>query len=137
MNSQAPPAHGIPRSEWATAAVGLVIVVAILAALVHRAVFTADTPPKITIKVLAIEAQPSGYLVRTRVTNGGTMTAAQVVIEGVVTAGVVNTESGREERSQVTIDYVPAGSERNAGLMFSMDPRRGQLQVRTVGFQDP
>ncbi len=132
MNSETPPAHGIPRSEWATAAVGLVIVVAILAALAHRAVFTADTPPKITITVLAIEAQQSGYLVRTRVTNGGTMTAAQVVIEGVVTI-----ESEREERSQVTIDYVPAGSERIAGLMFSMDPRRGQLQVRTVGFQDP
>ena len=136
MNSQTPPAHGVPRSEWATAAVGLVIVVAMLAALVHRAVFIADTPPKITITVLAIEAQQSGYLVRTRVTNGGTMTAAQVVIEGVVTTELGG-RSGREERSQVTIDYVPAGSERNAGLMFSADPRRGQLQVRTIGFHNP
>jgi uncharacterized protein (TIGR02588 family) len=122
----------IPAAEWAAAIIGLVVVLAVLACLTYRAIWTVDSPPQITITVLAVEPQGAGYLVRTRVANIGATSAAQVVIEG-----GLKPEVGQEERSQITLDYVAAGSKRTAGFLFSTDPRQGQLRIRALGYQDP
>ena len=41
------------------------------------------------------------------------------------------------ETSLVTVDYVAAGSERDAALFFSNDPRQGELTVRAKGYIEP
>lgn len=131
-DNQPVPVHDIPSAEWVSAALGLMMVLSAVAYLVYSSVGRTGSPPEITITVLAIEAQKTGYLVRTRVSNGGTSTAAQLSIEG-----TLKTKTGEEQRSEVTLDYVAAGSETNAGLFFTQDPRQGELQVRPVSYQDP
>jgi uncharacterized protein (TIGR02588 family) len=41
------------------------------------------------------------------------------------------------ETSVVTVDYAAAGSERDAALLFSNDPRQGELIVRAKGYIEP
>ena len=41
------------------------------------------------------------------------------------------------ENSLVTVDYVAAGSERDAALFFSNDPRQGEVTVRAKGYIEP
>ena len=126
------PGHDIPPAEWAAAAMGLLIVLAALALLLVEAVRGSESPPHIRVSVLAVEAQEGGYLVRLHVTNRGGTTAAQLVVEGALTP-----REGETQRSQVTLDYVPARSMRGAGLFFKTDPNKGQLEVRAIGYQEP
>jgi uncharacterized protein (TIGR02588 family) len=37
----------------------------------------------------------------------------------------------------MTLDYSPPGSEKQAGLFFTRDPRQFQLQVRALGYVEP
>ena len=126
------PSHDIPSAEWAAAAVGLMIVLAVLAFLLIEAVRGSESPPNIRINVLGVEAQEGGYLVRLQVANKGGSTAGQLVVEG-----TVKPHNGEIQRSQVTLDYVPAHSVRGAGLFFTSDPIKARLEVRASGFQDP
>jgi uncharacterized protein (TIGR02588 family) len=41
------------------------------------------------------------------------------------------------ETSLVTVDYVAAGSRRDAALFFSNDPRQGELTVRAKRYVEP
>jgi uncharacterized protein (TIGR02588 family) len=73
-----------------------------------------------------------GHLVSLKIANSGNATAASLGVEGVLTRGGVAVE-----RSVITVDYVAAGSERGAALLFSNDPRQGELSVRAKGYIDP
>jgi uncharacterized protein (TIGR02588 family) len=126
------PSRDIPSAEWMTAAAGLVIVLAVLAFLLIEAVRGSESPPQIRINVLGVEAQEGYYLVRLQVSNKGGSTVAQLVVEGTVTL-----QKGEIQRSQVTLDYVPARSKRGAGLFFTSDPIKARLEVRAIGYQDP
>jgi uncharacterized protein (TIGR02588 family) len=116
----------------AAAAIGLMIVLAALALLLIESVRGSVSPPHIRFSVLAVEAQEGGYLVRLRITNRGGSTAAQLVVEGALTP-----PDGATQRSQITLDYVPARSVRAAGLFFTSDPSKGHLAVRAIGYQEP
>lgn len=69
-------------------------------------------------------------MARITVYNTGGSTAAQVEIGGELVV------SGDVERSQVTLDYVPDGSLKRAGLIFHGDPGNGTLNVRPVGYRE-
>ena len=45
--------------------------------------------------------------------------------------------SGASETSEATIDYLPARSEREGGLIFSRDPRGHELRLRAKGYAQP
>ena len=122
----------IPPAEWAAAGVGLMIVLAILAFLLMKAVQDPASPPDISIKVVGVEAQQGKYLVRLQVFNNGGSTAAQLAVEGTVAP-----QNGEMQRSQLTLDYVPAHSKRGAGLFFTTDPMKARLEVRAIGYQTP
>ena len=122
----------VPATEWAAALIGVIIISAALIALLYEGAGRSASPPQIRISVLSVEPRERGYLVQMRVANTGTSTAAQLVVEGTLIPGV-----GQEENRQITIDYVPGGSERRAGLFFTSDPNKGQLEIVAVGYQDP
>ena len=122
----------IPIVEWAAAALGLIIVLAAIASLLFQAIRGSGSPPQIDVSVLTVEAQQGAYLVRIRVANTGGSAAAQLVVEG-----ALKPQEGEAQRSQITLDYVPARSQRHAGLLFTSDPNKGKLQVRAIGYQDP
>jgi uncharacterized protein (TIGR02588 family) len=70
--------------------------------------------------------------VRIRVENAGDTTAAQLAIEG-----ALKPPSGEEEKSEITIDYVPGRSERSGALFFKSNPVNSDLQIRPLGYEKP
>jgi uncharacterized protein (TIGR02588 family) len=119
-------------SEWIVAIASAALVLALLGFLIYEGVQSPRTPPDITIEVDSIQKVGPGYLVLFRARNGGHTTAAEVLVEGELEG-----DSGQVERSETTIDYVPASGEQRAGLYFRGDPQRSRLRLRVHGYRDP
>ena len=90
------------------------------------------TPPRVAIEIEAVVPSSDGYVVIIGVTNRGNAVASGLVIEG-----VLSDTSSAVETSTITIDYVSSGSHRQAGLYFTRDPGRFNLQIRPKGYVDP
>ena len=119
--------------HWATAAAGLVLLVATIAFLVHDGIVRRRTPvPVLTVAVDTIAATAGGSVVRVRVRNDGGVAAANVRVRG-----ELHGAGGDPERSETSVDYVPPSSEREAGLVFAADARAGRLDVRATAFDIP
>jgi uncharacterized protein (TIGR02588 family) len=119
------------QTRW-LAALGTAFVLASFAMLLRES-FTGGQPvPQIAVRVDEILESSQGYLVSLKIDNSGEGTAAQLEIEGVLTQA-----GGEPETSLVTVDYVAAGSTRDAALFFSSDPRQGKLVVRPKGYIEP
>jgi uncharacterized protein (TIGR02588 family) len=122
----------VPVWSWATAALGLLLVAGSAGFMLYTAFVRDDSPPLMAIAVEAITPSGGGYVVKIGVINRGSSVAAGLVIEG-----VLSDNSSAVETSTITIDYVPSGSQREAGLYFTRDPRTFRLQVRAKGYVDP
>lgn len=118
--------------EWLIAAVGLILVVGAVGATLYRAVTKELTPPQIKVIYDSSEANGDGYLVKFRVVNRGSQTAAAVTIEGELKNGAESVEI-----SSATLTYAPANSERRGGLYFSKNPQQFDVQIRATGYEEP
>lgn len=121
-----------PLAEWIAAAVSGVLVLGVIGFLIYDGVRSPPTPPDITIEIDSVGPAGPGYLVQFRARNSGRNTAAEVVVEGELLA-----DTGKVETSETTLDYVPAGGLKRAGLYFSHDPRGGRLRLRARGYREP
>jgi uncharacterized protein (TIGR02588 family) len=121
-----------PLLEWLVGGLGAVLVGGAIAFLVYHSVVRDETPPDVRVIAERVLKLPDGYLVQFRAFNQGGSAAAQLMIEGEL-AG----PDGRTEASEVVLDYVPARSGREGGLIFSRDPRAGQLSLRAKGYARP
>ena len=132
---QRAPIKGAPTtsvSEWIVAIFSAALVLALLGFLVYEGVRAPKTPPDVSIEVDSVQKAGSGYLVLFRARNRGRTTAAEVLVEG-----ELETDAGKVERSETTIDYVPARGEQPGGLYFRGDPQRARLRLRAHGYRDP
>ena len=129
----AKPRHDpVPPLEWAAAAVGLAVALALLAIIGREAVAGNDHPlPVLTASVERVASTAAGHVVEFRVRNLSEQTAAAVQVEGTVTSG------GEEQTSSASVDYVPGRSNAEGGLIFAADPRRGKLELRVTGYEIP
>jgi uncharacterized protein (TIGR02588 family) len=120
------------RQTQILAVLGLAFVLGSFALLLYHGL-TGGTPvPDITVRVDEITTSSHAYRVSLVLENRGGATAAGLVVEGVLV------KDGRElETSVLTVDYVPAGSRRDAALFFTNDPRQGNLTVRPKGYIEP
>lgn len=119
--------------EWASGMIGALLTVLILVFIGSEAIRSRDgRPPLLRVSPAEVVAEQGVHVVELKVTNGSHQTAAAVEIMGELRHG-----STVVETSSATIGYVPGNSEREAGLMFSRDPRRFQLQVRVTGYELP
>ncbi|HEX5514418.1 MAG TPA: TIGR02588 family protein, partial [Gammaproteobacteria bacterium] len=100
--------------------------------LLYQGVWGDRSPPDIVIMQETITGSGKDYLVQFRVRNLGGETAAEVKI-----TGTLSRNDPEVEKSEVTVDYVAAGSERRGGLFFSNDPRDGQLALGVSGYRLP
>ena len=128
--SRPPGRADTPWLEWAAAAVGLVLILAAIGVIGREMVAGKDGPPQISVRAGEVTETPDGYVVEVVARNSGGETAAQVVIEGELIGGA-------PEWREATLDYLPAGSERRAGLVFGADPRTHGLKLRAKGFVEP
>ncbi len=123
--SKQPP--GPPLLEWIASALGLVLVLGVMAVIARDAFSSgAELAPDITVAATRVRPSGAGFLVEFEARNLSPVTAAQVTIEGKLAGG---------ETSIATIDYVPGRSVRRGGLYFSEDPRGAEL--RALGYQNP
>jgi len=121
----------IPPWEWAVAALGAGVVIGLIALMGHRALQEESPVPSLHVEAREVHARAGGFVVLLDVRNSGSG-AANVAIEGELRDGESMIES-----SGVTLDYVPADSHREAGLIFTRDPSRHQLQLRATGYESP
>ena len=102
---------GIPALEWIAAAVGLIIAVAMIGAIVAEGISATDDPvPLLSVTAEAVTPAAQNHVVTVRLTNHSGRTAASVQVEGVLKRGADEVET-----SSATIDYVPGHSEAMAG----------------------
>ncbi len=109
-------AHTSRQTQW-LAALGMVFVLGAFAMLLRESFVAGPPVAEITIRVDEIVPSAHGYLVSLKIENSGNATAAALGVEGVLIRGGTNVET-----SLVTVDYVAAGSERDAAL-FSRTTR--------------
>jgi uncharacterized protein (TIGR02588 family) len=122
----------IPIWEWIVAGVGLVLVAGVIGFLIYEAFSRDRVPPDVKLSVDSVVETRNGYLVKIIIINEGGITAEGVDIEGELRRGTEPVE-----RSRTTIDYLPPRSEKKAGLVFTRDPRQFDLQVRSLGYEEP
>jgi uncharacterized protein (TIGR02588 family) len=122
----------IPLLEWVVAGLGALLVAGTIGYLVFQALGRDQTPPDVEIVALRVLAREHGHLVEFRAVNQGGATATQLLVEGEL-AG----PDGPVETAAATLDYLPPGSEREGGLLFSRDPRAFELHLRAKGYAKP
>jgi uncharacterized protein (TIGR02588 family) len=122
----------IPVWSWVAAALGLLLVAGCVSFMLYQHFAEDHTPPLVAIAVQSVVPSGDGYVVTIDVTNRGSAVASGLVIEGVLSDTATAVET-----STITIDYVPSGSHRQAGLYFTRDPGRFNLEIRPKGYIDP
>jgi uncharacterized protein (TIGR02588 family) len=127
-----PPRHAVPLLEWIVGGLGAVLVGGAIAFLVYHSLTRDQTPPDVRVVTQRVLDLQNGYLVQFRASNLGGSAAAELTIEGEL-AG----PDGATEVSDVVLDYLPPRSDREGGLVFSRDPRIGQLSLRATGYAKP
>lgn len=118
--------------EWILGGVSAVLVVAMIGFVLYRAVSATMAKPDLEVLVGQIEAVDGGYRVEFRAINRSDATAAGVKVEGQLRSGDRTIET-----SEVTLDYVPARSEKKGGLLFNHEPGQLQLQIEAKGYTNP
>jgi uncharacterized protein (TIGR02588 family) len=125
--------ENIPAAEWVVAGIGVLLVAAIMIMLLIDATQADESPPAIAVSVDTTVALAQSHLVEITAKNESGQAAAAVRVEGVLADA-----SGRAvERSESTVDYLPAHSKRQMGLYFSHKPGDYRLTVRAVSYQHP
>jgi len=120
------------RLEAIAAAVGAVLALCTLGVIVWDGVRDRDRPALVTLTAEAIHAHEAGFVVEIVAFNSGDETAADLLVEGTLRQGEQVVET-----SEATFDYVPIRSERRGALVFSQDPRRFVLELKTKGYIEP
>jgi len=115
----------IPPLEWAIAAIGALIVAAVLVYFGLDAM-RADTPPDLVAQVMAVRPASDGWVVEIRLENRGDRTAADVEV-GVIEAGT---------RKSVRFELVPGRSQRFASIVLSSRPTRVP-DAEVISFRQP
>jgi uncharacterized protein (TIGR02588 family) len=124
--------RAIPAIEWVVGAIGALLVGATVLYLVIHALQRDEIPPEVRFTRTLVHAQQDGFLIEFEVANGGSLAAAQVVLEGELTL-----PDGTSETAEATLDYLPPHSRREGGLFFEHDPRSGSLTLRALGYARP
>ncbi len=129
----APREEAPPFWEWVVAGIGLVLVLASLVYLAINALeMREDARPRPQLELLGVEPLGQRFLVRVRVANHGEATA-----EGLVVAGELQQQGQVLERAELTFDFLPPRSTREAGLFFTRDPRTLHLELLPVAYRVP
>lgn len=120
-----------PLYEWVVAALGLFVVLCTLGLLTYEVIAGDTSVPDPLVRVTGVQEVRGGYLAQVEAFNRGGDTAA-----GLTIAGTLKQNGQDIETSEVTLDYLPGQSLREAGLFFSEDPRRYRLELRALGYQE-
>ncbi len=119
--------------EWAIGAVSAALILVVVAYLGYRGIFDSGRPADIATRVESIAAVSGVFRADVSVTNRGGEAAAGVVVSGELDHG----EGDSSERSEISFDYIAAGSTRRGSFMFRQDPARGDLRISVLAYTEP
>ncbi len=122
----------LPPWSWIVSVLGLLLVAGAIGYTLYKVATKEETPPDIVIQQERVVQGTESYLVEIRIFNKGGSAASGLVVEGSLVE-----EGNSLETSTITIEYAPAESSRKAGLVFTRDPRRYQLKIRALGYEEP
>lgn len=117
--------------EWILGFVGLILVAGAIGFMLYQAFQEDGSPPDVKIRVESISQIKNGYLVKFQALNEGSKTAEGLVVEAELK------DAEKNETNQTTINFLPAHSIRKGGFFFQNDPRRAELKLSAVGYQEP
>lgn len=113
------------RVQACCAVAGAIVLLGAVAVLASAA-FSKPSPANLTIRSDDVRASAGGWVVDVVVVNEGDLAAAAVDIEG---------QFG-DERSNVSLDYVPGKGEKRASLVFS-GAQKPEPRLRVLGWSEP
>ncbi len=122
--------------EWSVFAVGLVLVLAVLAYLTYEGLTMGNDPPSIEVRLGTPEPRAHNFIVPVTVINHGDETAEGITIEVTLeNAGV----GGAVEpvRGELTVAFLPRRATREGWVTFQQDPRSARLTARVLGYEKP
>ncbi|MCZ2824477.1 MULTISPECIES: hypothetical protein [unclassified Modestobacter] len=121
---------GTSAAEYAAGGLGGLLVLLLVAFLGYQALAVRDSGPDLAVEVTDVRLVGTGYEVRLEVTNDGGTTA-----EAVHLGGELARDGRQVEQASASISYVPPDSRREAVLVFTADPRDGDLAVGVEGYR--
>ena len=124
--------EGTSAVEWATAAVGAVLFVAMIGYMVYVGLREVEGSPKIELMTSDPVRHDDNFHIGFVATNSGEVTATGLIVRAVLTDGDRDVES-----REITIDYLPTQSSRRGGFFFKQDPTRYKLAVAATAYMEP
>ena len=118
--------------EWLALGVSVAAIAVVVGYLVYDGVTGGLDPADPTITLRPAEAYQGqlGWVLPATMSNRGDKAAEAVTVEATATV------AGKEETTELEIDFLPAGTEVEINLGFSSRPE-GEVEVRLVGFRSP
>ncbi|TFV57733.1 TIGR02588 family protein [Geodermatophilus sp. DF01-2] len=124
--------QGTPPAEKLVGVLGALLVAALLGFLIHQAVAVRESGPRLSVAVTSIEEAGEGYAVHFTAVNDGGATAEAVQI-----SGTLRRQGEVVDQAVSQLAYLPPDSRHRGALIFSEDPRRGDLVVGPAGYRLP
>jgi uncharacterized protein (TIGR02588 family) len=117
--------------EWIVLVTSVVAIALVVGVLVVEGL-QEQAPANPRVELLADQARPGeeGWIIPANISNAGDEAAEAVVIEASAEVG------GETERSELELDFLPAGTTVEVAFAFSAQPD-GEISVRLVGFRIP
>ncbi|MFC3703698.1 hypothetical protein ACFOOL_02870 [Devosia honganensis] len=115
--------------EWVLGGISTLIVLGLAGFLTHEALTKTGSEPVLSLQVLRVVEQEQSSAVVIAVRNAGHATAADVEVAGVI--------DGDPVIRHVTLDYVPAESEREVTLNFASPLDEERLELLILGHAAP
>lgn len=118
--------------EWVALVVSVVALIGVVGFLLVDGLRDEGEPPNPTVELHIDQAYATdhGWILPATVTNAGDEAAEALVLRAAATV------AGAEEESELTVDYLPAGTAVEISFGFSAEPE-GTPAVQVVGFRLP
>ena len=118
--------------EWVALAISALAVIGVVGFLVVDGLGDEGQPPTPIVELRRSEAYATdhGWILPATVTNDGDRAAEALVLRATATV------AGGEEESELTVDYLPAGTSVEVSIGLSAEPE-GEVTVQVVGFRLP
>jgi len=123
----------IPLIEWIVGGIGLVLVTSMIALLAYEEIAGDSSPPDVVLKIQSRHHLQQNQVISVTVMNQGGEPASTVKIQG----ELLNEQGDVVESALSEIDYLPARSEREAGLIFTRPTENFQVKLRALGYEKP
>lgn len=125
-----PAGEGTPVLERLVGALGALLLLGAAATLGWDALRGERAPPAFRFEVLGTAPSGERHLLRFRVRNEGDAAVERLGVEGRLAAEP-------PETAALVLDYLAAGEEREAALVFAADPARHPVDLVATGFAEP